>query len=287
MSPDNAPTTDDLHALAGEYVLGTLSAEASADVARRMERQPALREAVRAWEARLLPLTTLAPPVDPSPALWSRIVQSTAPDAARTSQSQSRPDPTPPTAEAAPAVRLASATPSHTDHTDHTDQTDQTDRTDRTDRTGWRRWWSSLGLWRALAGGGFATAGLLAALLAVRMNAPQAPQFMVVLVAPGDKAPGWVVQARANQQQLSLVPLGNAPIPREKALQFWTKADGWSGPVSLGLVEPGRPVTVPLDRLPPLQPNQLFELTLEPAAGSPIGRPTGPIQFIGRAVKVL
>ena len=42
-----------------------------------------------------------------------------------------------------------------------------------------------------------------------------------------------------------------------------------------------------LDMLPPLQPNQLFELTLEPPTGSPIGKPTGPIQFIGRAVKVL
>ena len=39
-----------------------------------------------------------------------------------------------------------------------------------------------------------------------------------------------------------------------------------------------------LDKLPLLQAKQLFEL--EPAAGSPIGRATGPIQLIGRAVKV-
>ncbi|MCF5827267.1 RNA polymerase subunit sigma-70, partial [Pseudomonas syringae] len=36
-----------------------------------------------------------------------------------------------------------------------------------------------------------------------------------------------------------------------------------------------------------LQANQLFELTLEKSTGSPIGKPTGPIQFIGRAVKVI
>lgn len=42
-----------------------------------------------------------------------------------------------------------------------------------------------------------------------------------------------------------------------------------------------------LGKLAPLQPNQLFELTLEPVNGSPAGRPTGPIQFIGRAVKVI
>ena len=35
------------------------------------------------------------------------------------------------------------------------------------------------------------------------------------------------------------------------------------------------------------QPNQLFELTLEPAAGSPLDRPTGPILYIGRAVRML
>ena len=55
----------------------------------------------------------------------------------------------------------------------------------------------------------------------------------------------------------------------------------------LGLVTPGQTLQVPLDKLPPLEPNQLFELTLEPANGSPLDRPTGPIQFIGRAVKVL
>jgi anti-sigma-K factor RskA len=57
--------------------------------------------------------------------------------------------------------------------------------------------------------------------------------------------------------------------------------------VSLGLVKPGQTLSLPLDRLPPLSPNQLFELTLEDPSGSPTGKPTGPIQAIGRAVKVL
>ena len=57
--------------------------------------------------------------------------------------------------------------------------------------------------------------------------------------------------------------------------------------VSLGLVKPGQTLSVPLDKLPPLAPNQLFELTLEDPNGSPTGKPTGPIQAIGRAVKVL
>ncbi|MEZ0198984.1 RNA polymerase subunit sigma-70, partial [Pseudomonas qingdaonensis] len=39
--------------------------------------------------------------------------------------------------------------------------------------------------------------------------------------------------------------------------------------------------------LPPLEANQLFELTLEKAGGSPTGLPSGPVKFIGRAVKVI
>ena len=113
------------------------------------------------------------------------------------------------------------------------------------------------------------------------------PQYMVVLVAPQDKAPGWVIQT-SSSRQLSLVPLGTFEVPPQKTLQFWTKADQWRGPVSLGLVkQQGQTLRIPIDKLPPLEANQLFELTLEPENGSPIDRPTGPIQFIGRAVKVM
>jgi anti-sigma-K factor RskA len=108
---------------------------------------------------------------------------------------------------------------------------------------------------------------------------------VVVLVAPGGQAPGWVVQV-TSPRDLSLTPLAKTATPDDKALQFWTKADNWAGPVSLGLVRPGEPLRIRLDNLPALQPNQLFEITLEPPSGSPTGRPTGPIQFIGRAVKL-
>ena len=151
----------------------------------------------------------------------------------------------------------------------------------------WWRNWHSLPLWRALAAGGFATAAVLASVLVMReMEPPPATRFMVVLVAPDDKAPGWVVQA-GSASRIELIPLGSVEVPADKALQFWTKADGWSGPVSLGLVTPGQRLEVPAGKLPALQPNQLFELTLEPRTGSPTGKPTGPIRYIGRAVKVM
>jgi anti-sigma-K factor RskA len=146
-------------------------------------------------------------------------------------------------------------------------------------------WWDLLAFWRGLAGAGLVASLALAALLLTRPASIE-PTFVVVLVAPQNQAPGWVIQA-SNNQQIQLIPLGVMEVPADKALQFWTKGDGWQGPVSLGLVKPGQTLSVPLDKLPPLSPNQLFELTLEDPRGSPTGKPTGPIQAIGRAVKVL
>jgi anti-sigma-K factor RskA len=236
---------EDIDALAGEYVLGTLSASARASVEERMRTEPALHDAVQGWEARLLPLTALAAPAEPSPALWSRIERTLGPVTGATS------------AKVQPSASRAS---------------------------GLSGWWNNLQLWRGLAAGGFAAAAVMVAVMVTRPL--PTPQYMVVLVAPQDKAPGWVIQT-SSSRQLSLVPLGTFEVPPQKTLQFWTKADQWRGPVSLGLVKQGQTLRIPIDKLPPLEANQLFELTLEPENGSPIDRPTGPIQFIGRAVKVL
>ncbi|MNV61139.1 Anti-sigma-K factor rskA [compost metagenome] len=151
----------------------------------------------------------------------------------------------------------------------------------------WWRDFESLRLWRGLTAGGFALAALLAAVLVVKVAAPQpGTRYMVVLVAPEDRAPGWVMQT-SSARQIELIPLVATEVPADKALELWTKADSWNAPVSLGLIKPGQSVQIPLDQVPGVQPNQLFELTLEPRTGSPTGRPTGPIHFIGRSVQVL
>lgn len=233
MTPLDSLSPAERDVIAGEYVLGTLDADQREAVRAQLGTDPALAQAVAAWERRLLPLASLAEPVTPPPRLWRRI---------ETSLQLNPPAPW------------------------------------------WRQGWNSLALWRSVAAGGLAAAALMAAVL-VQQPPADAPRFLVVLVAPQDKAPGWVVQA-SNPHAVSLIPLTTVEVPADKALEFWTKADHWNAPVSLGLVKPGQRVQVPLDKLPALQPNQLFELTLEPATGSPTGRPTGPIQFIGRAVPV-
>ena len=240
--------SDDGQALAGEYVLGTLPSGQRRAVAAALEHDTALRAAVQAWEERLLPLTTLVAPVAPSPQLWQRIESALAPVAAD--------------------ARLARA-PAPAG-----------------------RWWDSLMVWRVLAGGALAAASMALVVMPRIASAP-APTMLVVLAAPNTLRAGWIVQS-TDGRHVRLVPLGqtgqSASAPTDldklanKSLQFWTKADDWKGPVSLGLVTPGQTNTVSLDKLPPIQPNQLFEITLEPASGSPIGRPTGPVLYIGRAV---
>jgi len=239
-NPGNAHDPD-LQTLAGEYVLGTLSAQQRKDVQQRLPSEPALQAAVDGWEKRLLHLTQLAEPQTPSPRLWGRIERSL--DALEHHS-----------LKAHPVMKT--------------------------------RWWDSLGLWRGLAGAGLVASLVLGISLATHTASPPPPSYLVVLVAPQDKAPGWVIQT-SDSREIQLIPLGMTEVPQDKALQFWTKADDWKGPVSLGLVKPGQVLKVPLDTLPTLQPNQLFELTLETATGSPTGKPTGPIQFIGRAVKVI
>jgi anti-sigma-K factor RskA len=147
-------------------------------------------------------------------------------------------------------------------------------------------WWNRLDLWRGLAGAGLAASLVLATLLLTQTATINPTAYVVVLVAPQSQAPGWVIQA-SNTQEIQLIPLGIMEVPADKTLQFWTKGEDWQGPVSLGLVKPGQSLSVPLDKLPPLAPNQLFELTLENPGGSKTGKPTGPIQAIGRAVKVI
>ena len=237
----NMPLNDDeLQRLASEYVLGTLTAPERADVEQRLPGDALLRDAVDAWERRLLPLTALAPPEDPSPQLWPRIAS---------------------TLFTPKAIKQAG---------------------------GWQAWWNSLAFWRILAGGGLATAAALAVTVTMQLQAPNGPGYLVVLVAPQDKAPGWIVQAsNKNSRDLSLIPLGPTSVPQQKSLQFWTKGKDWGAPVSLGLVRPGQTLKLKLDKLPPMQAEQLFEITLEPETGSPTGRPTGPILYIGRAVKVM
>lgn len=146
-------------------------------------------------------------------------------------------------------------------------------------------WWRGLRFWQGLSALGLAASLVLALRLVAPTPADEGMRYVAVLESPDERrTAGWVVEVQTGGA-LRLVPVGDTPpVPAGRALQFWTKPQGAAGPTSLGLVRPGQTVQMPVARLPGVGAQQLFEITLEPEAGSPIGRPTGPILFVGRTV---
>lgn len=138
---------------------------------------------------------------------------------------------------------------------------------------GWRRW---LDPWRMGALGATAVAAGLAAFVLLR-PAPT-PQLMTVLLTDRE-APAWLVQA--DREGIRLASLNTRPAPPDRVLELWALPAGATAPTSLGIIPHDGRLTVRPATIRP-HPGMLIEITLEPPGGSPIGRPTGPIQFIGR-----
>lgn len=63
-----------LDALAAQYALGTLSPRAGRRLAMAARSDPAIADAIRAWELRLAALAEACPAVTPSPRVWERVV---------------------------------------------------------------------------------------------------------------------------------------------------------------------------------------------------------------------
>jgi len=70
MIPENP---EDLHTLAGEYVLGVLDATDESEVAAALATNADLRRAITFWEQRLHPLSELVSPAEPPPDAWQAI----------------------------------------------------------------------------------------------------------------------------------------------------------------------------------------------------------------------
>ncbi len=256
------PLSEDAKASAGEYVLGTLVGDERRQFEARLATDPALQAEVYAWQDQLLTLALRVGPVEPDPKAWTAIERGlVGPGAAE------RPALTTAVPSAAGSAIRPAARPTEAANDP---------------------FWQRLGFWRALSGVSIAASVVLASLLVVR--GPVAPngdpaRYLTLLEAP-DRSTGWLVEVTAGRQ-LRLVPVKpGQSLPAGKALQFWTKLDGAAGPTSLGLIRPGEVTEVALDRLPGVAEKQLFELTLEPETGSPIGKPTGPILYVGRSLRL-
>ena len=126
---------------------------------------------------------------------------------------------------------------------------------------------------------------MLAVGLGVAIRQARLQPVMVAVLVDGDRT-GAVVHAFADGRVV-LLPLTSINVPSGRTLQVWTLPSRERGPVSVGLMDRARTLELELKDLPTPGPNQLFEITLEPAGGSPTGRPTGPILFKGNTAQTL
>ncbi len=132
--------------------------------------------------------------------------------------------------------------------------------------------------WRGWAVASTALAAGLAALVLLRPAAE--PRLLTVLLTASDQ-PAFLVEAgRDGALRLAAV---NDPgiVPADRVRQLWALPVGATAPISLGLIPAEGRFSVAPGAVRP-EAGMLIEITLEPPGGSPTGRPTGPILFIGR-----
>lgn len=230
--------TDDLDVLAGEYVLGVMSEQEQRAFEARLAAEPTARVALAAARERLLELDLTAPRVAPRDGLWQRIEAGIG-DASVIDIATRR---TPPRAA----------------------------NENRPSRQASR---FAGGFWQ-----GFVAASVVAAIAAgVAWSTlwPDHPKLVVVLL-DAQAQPVSIVEAYGDQR-IRVVPLGRIAVPAGKTLQVWTLPDPATGPVSMGLLSTQTATTLDGPPLPQPRLEQLYEITLEPAGGSPTGKPTGPI----------
>ena len=238
-------TDPEKETLAAEYALGLLEPDELARCHALAEAEPAFAGRVERWRRHFCEIDMTAPPQPPGADLWARI-ESTAFRA---------------TAEQVPAGtrRAARFKPL-------------------------AGLWDSLAAWRAL--GLVAAAASVALALGLAMlvrDVARTPTLVAVMMSDQNR-PLAVVNA-FRDGRIELVPLEALAAPEGKSLQVWTLWDRSRGPVSVGLLEAMRSIEMQVKGLPATIPDQLFEVTLEPAGGSPTGRPTGPILMKGNAAR--
>lgn len=154
-----------------------------------------------------------------------------------------------------------------------------------------RRLWNSLGALRiaALSGTVAAVTFAIVATVSVRYAkevAARKPVYVAILVDDATRQAGAIVNAFADGR-VEMIPLVDMTVPAGRALQVWTLWNREVGPRSVGLLDRARATPLDLQQLPTTAADQLFEITLEPAGGSPTGRPTGPILYKGTTARTL
>lgn len=150
----------------------------------------------------------------------------------------------------------------------------------------WQFWrHGSLGYWRTLG----VTSSMVAALLLVAvMQDRREPAVSDIATLTDEQArTALLVLADRDRQRLSVRLVETQPLAPGKVLQLWA-VPRQGNPRSLGVLEGGRELSLPLTRQALGADVALLAVSLEPAGGSPNpDGPTGPILYKGGWVRVM
>lgn len=266
--------------LIAEYTLGLSSPEQARQIQARLSRDDAAAACALKWETYLLGISDSLEPVEPPPELFAQVQKALGHETITPA-----PDPIPTPAASAAESRATEAPPAAIEprpaparEPRHKEPPPSPDKL-----RSWRITAVLLGI----------TAVVLAIFLARAWSRPEVPPVQIVRVAPtqaailqapGDTStPGWLMTVDT-LGNVRLDPKVRTDIQPDESVQLWTRGSDDRKSRSLGLIDPNRAITIPVDIMGALQPDQVFEMTLEQKGGSASGRPQGPVLFIGRMV---
>ena len=133
--------------------------------------------------------------------------------------------------------------------------------------------------WRNLAAAASAAAACLLVVIGVReMVRPQVPSSYVAVFQKDDVSPAFLLSVDLATRTLSIRTVAAERQPG-KSYQLWIATEQSGGvPQSLGLIEDRSDITRTVLNAydPAVVQKATFGVSLEPAGGSPTGRPTGP-----------
>lgn len=133
--------------------------------------------------------------------------------------------------------------------------------------------------WRRIAVAASALAACLLIAIGVReVTRPQTAGVYTAVFQKDDASPAFLLTVNLDTRVLSIRAVAAQPQPG-KSYQLWIVSDKLGGvPRSLGLIEAKHvPVSHPLPGYErAVVETATFGISLEPAGGSPTGRPTGP-----------
>ncbi len=308
--------------LIAEYTLGLLNLQETAQAQALLGRDSQAAIAALKWENRFLELVDLLPPVHPGPQTLQQLqaalghapvpLKHPAPSAAAVEKAA---PPRPDTREhvpiksehdmltvaaalrtrekntAIPQSEIATEAAAPRAHVPAAKPEDQSEaKTSPQDQQAPAQLVkNNVWVWR-LASLVFALIALTLALMPAKPSVPPvtvvevAPTRAAIMQAPGlSSTPAWIVTINPKGDVL-LDPQVRSDIPADASVQLWTHNKDMPQPRSLGLIDPNQPVTVPASLMGEISPDQIFEMTQEPAGGSATASPSGPILFIGRIV---